>query len=115
MGEISPTVHIKITVQISQLVGKCSSKVIMTWKMTNWIAESSYDRSRARAAVHCNIACGATFHARNGVRVSDEFNAFQLVVASPEAHQVHQTLRVEARAATQVAVHTQSAPIFRAH
>ena len=55
------------------------------------------------------------FRARNGVRVSDELNALQLVVASPEAHQVHQTLRVEARAATQVAVHTQSAAIFRAH
>ena len=105
---------IKITVEISQFVGQCSSKVILTRKMTNWIVESAYDKSRARA-VHRNIACGATFRARNGVRVNDELNALQLVVASPEAYQVHQTLRVEARAATQVAVHTQSAAIFRAH
>ena len=66
--------------------------------MTNWIAESAYVRSRARV-VHRNITCGGTFRARNGLRVSDELNALQLVVASPEAHQVHQTLRVEARAA----------------
>ena len=78
------------------------------------MVEAAYNRSRA-SAFHSGVARSGALRARSGVRVGDELDALELVIASPEAHQVHQALRVEARATTQVAVHAQTAAPFRVH